>query len=221
MLVHHRNQIRLPKLNDFPIARIRHILSSDEYFRFALTRHPIDRFFSAWKDKIFLLKPGFEYYGFLRNEGEKFVAFEQFAEHVLNEERPEASDPHWADQTTLLGLGAFPYDRLYDVRSIHQLEEDFAAHLETIGHPEPVNFPQINESPPLPKETLISQAVADRLAQFYSRDFRFLGYNPGQFQETAIATQHYTGPWTDTCFDQNRMLSYHLAFARERFSSQD
>src|SRR5215212_3455710 len=92
MMVHDRAQIPYRALPELAAADIDRVLHEDGWFRFGFTRDPSERLFSAWKDKVFLIEPGFERYA--DEGGRKYVEFESFVDRICDDEDPRDCDPH-------------------------------------------------------------------------------------------------------------------------------
>jgi hypothetical protein len=214
MLVHDRGQTPLPPLTAFSGARLRHILAGPGWFRFCVTRRPYERFFSVWRDKIFITEPGYEPY--LPDGSAKFVEFQAFFERVMATESSLTCDTHWRAQTALLFPDDIAYTHIYDLAGIARLPQDLAAHLTRQGHGAVLpTLPKVNQSWSIPAEAFLTAEVATRLHQFYQADFIRFGYDPvyDVAPHPARAADWATQA-TDAVFERNRVIEQYFQYAR-------
>ncbi|WP_298283248.1 sulfotransferase family 2 domain-containing protein [Acidocella sp.] len=214
MLIHDRGQTPLPPLTAFSGARLQAILSGPGWFRFCVTRHPYERFFSVWRDKIFLTEPGFEPY--LPSARAKFVEFQAFFERVMATETPLTCDTHWRAQTALLFPGEIAYTHIYDLADLARLPADLAAHLAAQGHHgAPPALPRLNQSWSIPVGRFLTPQVAAGLQEFYQTDFARFAYAPERdFTTTPARAAEFVTPATDAVFERNRVIEQYYQHAR-------
>src|SRR5262249_50069773 len=145
--------------------------------RFCVIRHPYDRFFSAWCDKIFLCEPGYEAY--ISADNERFVRFSDFTFKVVNEEDPFTCDPHWRSQTALLLPDHISYNRIYslDELNLNHLTADLEQHLKTLGINDRVTpLRRINQGWSISAKRFLTTEILSSLRQFYRSDFERFGF---------------------------------------------
>jgi len=214
MHIHDRSQVPLPPLTAFSRDRCREIVTGVHWFRFCVIRHPYERFFAAWRDKIFLCEPSYEAYGPPGNE--RFVRFSDFVARVVAEEDPFTCDAHWRSQTALLLPDDIPYKRIYSLDDIDHLTADLQAHLLTVGVSDQVTpLLRINQGWPISAEGFLTKEVLTSLRQFYRSDFERFGFD----EREAAVTYAQNDPavaneFSDGVFSRNRLIAEHINHAR-------
>jgi hypothetical protein len=209
MMVHDRGQVPLPAVTAFRGEALQEILAGEGWFRFCVVRNPVERFFSAWCEKIFLCEPGYEQY--LPGDGRRHVEFADFFRRVVTSENPATCDSHWRLQSALLIPDHIAYSRIYDVRELGALPADLERHLETIGMKQAVGEPKrINEGFSVKPDGFVTPEVIAALRGFYAADYaRFDFADPAvAFAEPRSASE-LVNAFTDAIFERNRMISLH------------
>ncbi len=214
MLIHDRQQMPLPPLTAFSGERLQEIISKPGWFRFCVIRHPYDRFFSVWREKIFLIEPGFEAYA--PPGDDKFVEFEHFLAQVISHDDPCRCDPHWQAQVSLLLPDDIAYTRIYDISEISNLPGDLKTHLVAIGINEDVPpLPKINRSWSIPAEGFLTVDVMAALHQFYHADFaRFNFPNVDKHGSSTTKAADWVNEFSNGVFERNQMIIEHIRHAR-------
>jgi glycosyltransferase involved in cell wall biosynthesis len=159
-------------------------LASDSLFRFAVTRNPYKRIFSAWQSKILLREPQqIEPYlksGFIRHplECAEDIAqgFEMFLEHLSSNEAPEFRDYHWTPQFDLLRPDRIDYSMVAQIEKPAELSRALAE-WSNGELPDPMSAPRRNEGlmPYLPE--FLTPRSAELLQKLYADDFRVFNYD--------------------------------------------
>jgi len=201
MMIHDRSQNPLQRLTQFSGDALRDIIEGPGWFRFCVLRHPAERFFSAWRDKIFLCEPGFEAY--LHPDGRRFIEFSDFFAKAMRED-PLACNPHWRSQTVLVRPDDIAYSKIYDISELSDLPGDLAEHLGT----EVGVLPRINESLPISPDGFLTPEIISGLRDFYQLDFNRFAFADLKVSWAAprTAAELVTG-FTDAIFDRNRMIA--------------
>ena len=209
MLIHDRWQSPLTSLADLPPERADEIVAAKDWFRFCVVREPIDRFFAAWRDKVFLCEP--EYEAYLPRDGRRFVEFGDFLERVVTEERPDSCDIHWRSQVTLLMPQLIDYTRVYDVRRLGQLRADLAKHLEAQGRRHaPLQPPRLNEGLPIKPDGFLNAERTAALRRFYDADYKVFGFpEPTPSTAPPMMAADLVNAYTDAIYHRNRMIAAH------------
>jgi hypothetical protein len=214
MMIHDRTQQPLPALTHFQGAQLSDILSGPGWFRFAVLREPCERFFSAWRDKIFLCEPGFD--RFVPRDGSRYVEFTDFAQKVLSEDDPERCDPHWRAQTALIAPDLIAYSRIYDITELSELPGDLAEHLAEIGQETaPLQLRRVNESFSVTPDGFLTPEILAALRHFYRADYsRFTFAPPAVGWAQPRKAADLVNSFTDAVFDRNRTLSAYSTWAK-------
>lgn len=159
-------------------------LESDSLFRFAVTRNPYKRIFSAWQSKILLrepqqvgpyLKSAFIHHP-LECADDIARGFEMFLQHLATNEAPDFRDYHWTPQFYLLRPDRINYSL---VAKIERPAELSSALVEwSKGNlPDPMSAPRRNEGLiPYRPEFLTPHSI-ELLQELYSDDFRVFSYD--------------------------------------------
>jgi hypothetical protein len=188
MTVHRRNLWRhtpmAKQLSDDELAAID---PHDDWFVFAVVRHPTARLFSAWQSKL-LLREGWwvEEFGhepwFPRVPHATEDVVEDFRRFVrAAEEDPEHNilrNRHFAPQPWMLATDRMDYTRIYPTSEIPQLLEDLERHLRANGwEGEPLKLRRANETPLPPIPSLFGPDVLETVQHMFADDFRTFGYD--------------------------------------------
>ena len=185
MTVHRRNLWKktpmAKQLSDEKLATI----NPEDWFIFAVVRHPTARLFSAWQSKLLLREPKYaERYGaapwFPRvpHSTEDVVEdFGRFAAAIsADPKRGVMRDRHFMPQWVEAAPDRMPYSEVYDTAEIPALLERLAAHLRANGYEGELRLRRTNESPLAPIAALFTPEVRGALERLYGDDYRHLGY---------------------------------------------
>lgn len=165
----HLNEHRVPLEVDHAM-RMRYPTSLfGDYFKFAFVRHPLDRFVSAWSDKVV----AHNYYGFAAAELDRMQHIEAFAEWTAGHDLGDLSetDQHLVLQTRMVDLTQVDY-----LGRLETFDQDFAEVCRRIEVP-PWTGTTRNRStdrPPAPSADLEAT-----IAELYRVDYQVLGYPRG------------------------------------------
>ncbi len=177
MFVHARSNVPLPSLFDLDEETQRHVLTSPEFLRFGIVRNPYSRLLSAWRNKILLCEPGYEYVyrkmtGIEPSLREKeTLTFEQFLKFVEGED-VGTCNPHWRRQIDLLLYPAIPYTHLGKIERLRDTFELIEKHAEP-GRSVPLG----NSNSTRVGHAKLTDAIAGRIHKLYAADFEAFGYN--------------------------------------------
>jgi glycosyltransferase involved in cell wall biosynthesis len=218
-LIHLRDESPMKTLTMLSAREQNDALTGDGWFRFCATRHPFDRFFSAWRDKIFLCEPGSASARFVPSDGRKYVEFEEFYARVMAEDDPFCCDIHWQSQASLLMPNDIRYSHIYDISQLGHLADDLAHHLRVLGFGE--RIPQLksyNSSLSASSKGFVTPRVAAGLASFYEADFARFSFPDFDVENVpSVSASSLTSAQTDFIFDRNRVIDESaLAYASER-----
>jgi len=187
MTVHRRNLWKktpmAKQLSDEKLATI----NPEDWFIFAVVRHPTARLFSAWQSKLLLREPWWvEQFGHepwfprVPRNGEDVV--EDFVRFVrAAREQPELGimrNRHFAPQPWMLATDRMEYTRIYKTTEIPQLLQDFERHLrERRWSGNPLSLRRANETPLKPIPSLFTPEVLEAVSELYATDFAEFGYS--------------------------------------------
>lgn len=139
-----------------------------DYFKFGLVRHPLDRFISAWQDKVHREN----HFRFDDATLERMRTIENFAEWVAGQDlRARTTDRHIALQSRMLDLTQIDY-----LGRMESFDADFAHVCREVGLP--VRTPERrNRSTPqgVTRESA-SGELRSIVEEKYRRDYQILGY---------------------------------------------
>jgi hypothetical protein len=139
------------------------------YFKFGFVRHPLDRFISAWQDKVHQQN----HFRFDPATWERMKTIENFAAWVAEQDLRDlaTTDRHIALQTRLIDLTQVDY-----VGRMETFAADFSTVCSTIGleWTEPVRQNQ-SRSQGVSRDNA-SQELRSIVEEHYRRDYQVLGY---------------------------------------------
>ena len=170
------------QLSDEKLATI----NPDDWFIFAVVRHPTARLFSAWQSKLLLREPWWvEEFGHepwfprIPRSGEDVV--DDFVRFVrAAREDPEQlimRNRHFAPQPWMLATDRMEYTRIYKTTEIPQLLQDFERHLRALRWSgNPLSLRRANETPLKPIPSLFGPEVLEAVSELYATDFAEFGY---------------------------------------------
>jgi hypothetical protein len=216
MLIHDRGQMPLLPIMAFQGEALRDVLQGPGWFRFCVLRDPCERFFSAWRDKVFLCEPGFERY--VAADGRRYVEFADFYHQVMQDEDPLSCNVHWRAQTELLLPDEIKYTKLYRLNELSALPADLSAHLAAIGaEPDMPEFRRMNEGFQVRPDGFLTPEIIAGLRRFYHAD-----YQRFEFPDMAISfaerrsASELVNQFTDGIFERNRIISLYADWAKRR-----
>jgi hypothetical protein len=218
MMIHDRGQSPLPPLTSFPDSSLDEIVNGEGWFRFAVVRDPAERFFSAWRDKIFLCEPGYERY--LTETGKRYIEFEDFYRRVIEREDPETCNPHWRAQSALMLPDRIAYVRIYDIGELNQLPQDLTTHLAAIGQPAEVPvLGRTNEGLTIRADGFLTPEVLANLRYFYRADYARFDFplSTIAWSEPRKAAE-LINSFTDAVFERNRAITAYSGWVRQALS---
>jgi hypothetical protein len=177
MLVHDRHQFVMKSLTDLDDETQRDVLSSDVFFRFTVVRNPYTRLRSAWRDKVRVCAPGYEYfYETLRGEiptrfeAGQMITFREFVDAIAKTDL-RLCNHHWRLQSEHIFSKALKFSRIGALENLGELVSDFLAR---------ANYPTDNRPPG--KNHAVGDGGYDRelaakVYRLYQADFLAFGYD--------------------------------------------
>ena len=140
-----------------------------DYVKFAFVRHPVDRFLSAWQDKVV----EHNYYGFDEPTHAEMQSVEAFAEWTAGHDLADirAVDQHLALQCRLVDLGQVDL-----LGRLETFDRDFSRILRAVGLPDAQSAPRNVTGQRRPTRLGLPAALQARLTELYRQDFELLGY---------------------------------------------
>jgi len=141
-----------------------------DYYTFGFVRDPLDRFVSAWHDKVV----NANYYAFDEATHQRMQTVEEFAlwtaEHDLS--AVPGTDQHLTLQSRMIDL-----NRVDFVGRLETFDRDFAEVCDRVGAPAVPTAPQ-NQTAPGGRDRRVSAELRDLVVGMYRRDYQVFGY-PG------------------------------------------
>lgn len=151
----HPSQVRLPTR------------AFADYVKFGFVRDPLERFVSAWRDKVVAQN----HFGFDEPTLARMQRIEAFVDWVAEKDlRAGSTDRHLVLQTRALDLSAIDV-----VGRLERFDEDFAAICRRIGTPVVTAPPRNRARGDVPRPTL-TERTRTRIRDLYALDYQVLGY---------------------------------------------
>jgi len=185
---------RTAVLHSLPADVIDEIIGEDAWFRFCLTRHPVDRLWSAWQSKLLLREPAYAaWFGsapwFPRTPAELPQGagalhalaedFERFVAALAEDPHLLTADQHWAPQSYLLRPEAFPYTEIGRVEKAAVTVGRLERHLRAQGWPGELDLKRRNTTL-LPRAVIRDAALLRLIEDIYAEDMTTFGYGPAR-----------------------------------------
>ena len=151
--------------------RIRYPLASfADYFTFAFVRDPLDRFVSAWHDKVV----DHNYYAFDEATHARMQTVEEFARWTADQDLSAVpgTDQHLTLQSRMIDL-----NRVDFVGRLETFDRDFAEVCARVGAPAEPSAPK-NQTAPGGRDRQVSDELRGLVAEMYRRDYQLFGYSP-------------------------------------------
>lgn len=139
-----------------------------DYYKFAMVRHPLDRFISAWQDKVH----GVNLFEFDEPTLERMRTIENFAAWVAEKNlRTRRRNRHLILQSRMIDLSHIDY-----IGRLETFDDDFAVVCREVGIPVHTP-PRHNRSKPqgVTRENA-SQELRSIVEEMYRRDYQIFGY---------------------------------------------
>ncbi|GAA1934157.1 sulfotransferase family 2 domain-containing protein [Nocardioides hwasunensis] len=151
--------------------RIRYPLAAyADYLTFAFVRDPLDRFVSAWHDKVV----DNNYYRFEPDQLERMQTIEEFARWTAAQDLAAVpgTDQHLTLQSRMIDL-----NRVDLLGRLETFDRDFAEVCQRVGAPAVPTAPK-NQTAPGGRDRQVSDELRELVATMYRRDYQVFGYSP-------------------------------------------
>lgn len=139
-----------------------------DYFRFAFVRDPLERFVSAWQDKVVNMN----YFKFDDATHDRMQRVEEFARWTADHDlgAVPGTDQHLALQSRLIDLNHVDF-----VGRLETFDRDFAEVCARVGAPAVPARPQ-NQTSPGGQRRDVSDELRELVTSMYRRDYQIFGY---------------------------------------------
>ena len=213
MFVHERSEFKLASLVDFDDRSQEYILTSPEFFRFAIVRDPYARLLSAWKDKVLTCAPGYHYLYYQikgrlpqGNVPDSFITFPEFVAAISNDDLITCN-PHWRSQVAHVFHPAMNFNFIGRLKSLHEAVSTF---VQRAGFA-PAQIPPVANASP--GGGAYDQALADRVYTLYERDFVDLDYARNCWKSSDTTNKPTSGvvsegKFLDEIIERNIVISH-------------
>ncbi len=213
MFIHVRANVPLPSLLDLDDDTQRHVLAAPDFLRLAIVRNPYTRLTSAWRNKIMVCEPGYEYV-YRKVMGDipplrqkKLLTFEQFLQFVEQETSLSTCNPHWRRQVDLLLYPAISYSH---IGKMERMSETAAVLQEHVGTSVPVHFDSSNRT--AGRGDPLDEQAAARILALYRSDFETFGYEerswPRDSSSRNVTTPDSEARYLDEIVERNIVISH-------------
>lgn len=198
MAIHDSAQWRhTPFLRHLPAKQLQAIEDSGEWFVFCLSRHPVDRLWSAWQSKLLMREPyylsrygGASWFPRIPTEPENIAEdFRLFVQALEDDPALLGTDPHWQQQRERLRVDTFPYTHVGRVEAMKETLRALEDHLRRQGWQGALPQAKRNVSL-LPWDArCLSEETGRRIEQLYGGDMTAFGYTPARTPSQAGSPQ--------------------------------
>jgi hypothetical protein len=200
MFIHNRDAFRLNSILNFSDEEQQRILGSSDFFRFTMVRNPYTRLESAWRDKVRLCAPNYEYMYYrlkdrLPRPGEIdfLISFDEFVKEIATHPLDQC-DPHWRRQSDHLFYPAINFTHVGKMEEFATTERKF---LEFVGAGE--NQRDEEKRNVSGKASEYTPRLVEIAKRLYERDFAAFGYDAN---DPPPQRQAGEGPLSCRCEDQ-------------------
>jgi Sulfotransferase family len=226
MFVHARQNVPLPSILDLDNMAQREVLESSDFLRMTVVRNPYTLLLSAWRNKVLLCEPGFEYIyrdikgGVPCGPEKSLVSFDEFVDYIGRAGDSRTRYSHWQRQVDRVFFKAMNFTHVGKVEDTARTMQHLRQHL---GLSEPLRLPHSNRSANSPSVTFTLE-LADKIFALYAEDFATFGYDKDVWPEPrpdargAISDDHFY----DEIIERNLIITelyrqtYRFSLARIR-----
>lgn len=171
---------RVPTLHELPDDELAGISGNNGWHIFAVVRHPTERLWSAWQNKLLLRVPRIldrtpEAYvpALPRSTGDVEQSFRRFVLGMAGGALDRLMrDPHFRPQQHVLAAGRMPYTRVYTIDELREVVADLEARLREAGSTPLPPLPASNSTPLRPLRSMFTDEVQAAIRHAYAADFR-------------------------------------------------
>ncbi len=160
------------------------VLTAPDFLRLAVVRCPYTRVVSAWRNKVLLCEPGYEYV-YRKALGANYsphlqqpLGFEQFLNFVEAEEDLRICNPHWRMQVNLLLYPAISYTHVGKLEKLSETVRVIEAHLTPKT---PLRLGRGNSTDGGAYK--LTSNDAERIYNLYAADFEAFGYKADSWRD--------------------------------------
>ena len=206
-IIHNRRYWRsVPTLHDLSDQELDEIHTDNGWHVFAVVRHPTQRVWSAWQEKLLFRVPHL-----LAKAPENLVpplpqttddivaSFQRFTAAMAAGECPRLMrDPHFRPQQAVLAARRMPYTRVYKISELDQVMAVLSERVRASGGGPVPPLPASNPTPLKPLRSMFTEGVLTAINEVYRADFKRWfrdadpmpsgtlvddGYSPAQLRE--------------------------------------
>jgi hypothetical protein len=208
MGIHLREALTIPSLVDLDDETQRDVLESPSYFRLLVVRNPYARLVSAWRNKILVCEPGFEYIherisgGVPPSHKKSLISFDAFIRFVTEEDL-DTCNPHWRRQVS---HSFFPAMNFSCIGQTEKLQDALSALQRHAGSGVGLQTRTINASG-FQKDPAITAELADKIYDLYRLDFETFGYDRDSWRGGKSAAAVSEETFYDEVIERNIVIS--------------
>jgi hypothetical protein len=192
-------------LRDLDAADLDRLRGDGDWLVFTMTRHPVDRLWSAWQSKLLMREPRFvDAFGAShwfprvpRSPGDVVEDFRRFVDALMGDGALLTADRHWQPQVGLLQLDRLSYTHVGRTSCYRDTAAVVESHLRAQGWAGPLA--QRRENATLIGVDALAAVDGDtrrRIEALYQDDMRVLGY------ADATGARRPAGPLDSTAAQQ-------------------
>lgn len=215
MFIHVRSNVPLPSLLDLDDRTQKEVLTSPEYFRFAIVRNPYTRVVSAWRNKVLYCEPGYEYiyedvFGTSPPlDAKQFVSFKQFMDVITHERNLDDCNPHWRRQAALLFMPGIQYTHIGKLEKLPDTLRLLKSH---IGSAIATDMEGRNTSSSEAAPNAMAPELAAQIFSLYEQDFEIFEYARDSWRNLRMSTnvpaEVRSERMHDELIERNLIISY-------------
>jgi hypothetical protein len=206
------------------------LLNSKKITKFCIVRNPYARLASAWADKIRQREPGYirliepiNKYNNMDNT-HSTPSFSDFVNWLVNKNKSDHCNYHWASMKTLLLPDIIKYDHVVKTENISNELPKILDDVYGINNSsEYLDKFRLNESLYIDWKKLYTKELADKVYDFYKSDFDYYHYNKDSWLGKSVSKREHAKKIESTALQAiiNRNETIHHLLTNQKLAAEE